>query len=281
MTTHPAFASHARRIVFVSPHLDDAALSCGASIWSLGRAGCTCEVVTLFAGETTGPVSSFARRFNAVCSLTIEGTNQRRCEDREAMAALAAEMDHWPTLDAIYRTDDNGRPLYPSRSALFRALQPDDDALVERLAGEPYVASAVARADALVVPLAIGGHVDHVIARRCIEMFMCAHPCRAQLIFYEDLPYACRATRRQREARVPLGFSPVVARLSAEAFDAKARAILCYRSQAGMLRRAGRTCVQQLLEHAASIEPGSLSERFWVPATHVAAANGSPSPTAR
>jgi LmbE family N-acetylglucosaminyl deacetylase len=84
----PRFAG---RVVVVSPHLDDAVMSLGATIAKAVQAGTQIEILTVFAykpssNEPAGP-------WDTSCGYTTEGqaADSRRAEDRKACLALGAE----------------------------------------------------------------------------------------------------------------------------------------------------------------------------------------------
>ena len=79
-----------RRIVVVSPHLDDGVLSLGAAIASWSRAGATVELLTVLGcdPDSTAPSGGWDRRGG----FTTEGeaARARRAEDRRACAVIGA-----------------------------------------------------------------------------------------------------------------------------------------------------------------------------------------------
>ncbi|MEJ7655442.1 MAG: PIG-L family deacetylase [Thermoleophilaceae bacterium] len=79
-----------RRLVVVSPHLDDAALSLGATIARATRRGTEVEVLTVFAGDpdTDAPASPHDRACGFASA--AEAARERRAEDRLACEALGA-----------------------------------------------------------------------------------------------------------------------------------------------------------------------------------------------
>ncbi|MDX6621409.1 MAG: hypothetical protein QOK36_3795 [Gaiellales bacterium] len=79
------------RVVVLSPHLDDAALSLGASIDHAARCGLHVEILTVFAGDTTSLRG--AGRWDRRSGFRREGeaASARRREDAEACRALGAD----------------------------------------------------------------------------------------------------------------------------------------------------------------------------------------------
>ncbi|MDH4102790.1 MAG: PIG-L family deacetylase [Thermoleophilia bacterium] len=82
------------RVVVVSPHLDDAVFSLGATIASLARRGVVVEVLTVLAGapDSVAPAGGWDRR----AGFATEGVASaaRRAEDASACAILGAHP-HW------------------------------------------------------------------------------------------------------------------------------------------------------------------------------------------
>lgn len=177
----PALIDSRYAHIYLSPHLDDAALSCGGSIAALTARGAKVLVVTICtAAPFADAPGAAAQALHAHTPGSPEETVAARLrEDRLAMQRLGADF-HWANeLDAIYRG-----ALYASAAALFAAPAAGDPlrtalgAFVERVQRQ-------APAAAVYAPLGVGGHVDHVIAHDCVRD---AYGARA--LFYEDLPYA-------------------------------------------------------------------------------------------
>jgi LmbE family N-acetylglucosaminyl deacetylase len=82
------------RVVVVSPHLDDAVFSLGATIARASRSGAAIEVLTVFACDPDSEAP--ANGWDARGGFTTEGeaATARRGEDREACRLVGAEP-HW------------------------------------------------------------------------------------------------------------------------------------------------------------------------------------------
>lgn len=185
--------------IYLSPHLDDAALSCGGLIAQQSMAGETVEIWTICAGDPPpGPFSPFAEELHARWQTGREATALRRQEDLTACAQLSAGCRHLPVPDCIYRRagldywglDDPDHPnsaqapdtyLYPDRQAIFADLHPLEQGLVSRLAQK--LSEALPPDANLVCPLTLGGHVDHQLTRQAAEAL------GWKLWYYADYPY--------------------------------------------------------------------------------------------
>ena len=174
------------RWIYLSPHLDDAVLSCGGLIFEQSRQGLQIEIWTIFAGDAPdGPLSPLARRCHVDWGIpdVHELVSIRREEDQSAAAIVGAEIAHFSLPDCIYRRDAAGESLYPDE--VFVPIHPFDQGLDADIA-VALVAAELEADDILVVPLAIGEHVDHRLAR------MAAERLDRPLRYYADIPYVLR-----------------------------------------------------------------------------------------
>ena len=181
---------HARHL-FVAPHLDDVALSCGGLVRRLTAAGEPVLIATVVTADPPAgaPLTRLARRHHVGWGLGDAPFGARCLEDLAAADVLGARSVHLGLLDAIYRIDPAGRPHY-TRHILGVAPDPADatrfgtallDALANALLG-------VASGAEVYSPLGIGGHVDHFLVRRAVEALVPPE----RIAYYEDYPYAGR-----------------------------------------------------------------------------------------
>lgn len=170
------------RWIYISPHFDDAVLSCGGLIWEQTHSGIPVEIWTVNAGDPPpGPVSDLITRIHAVWKT---GTPQetvalRRTEDQNAARRVGAIVRHLGIVDAIYRRTNTGTLMYTQD--VFDPIHPREAGIVEKAAEQ--ISQNLTQYDTIVCPLAIGGHVDHVITRKAVEML--GRP----LWYYADIPY--------------------------------------------------------------------------------------------
>jgi LmbE family N-acetylglucosaminyl deacetylase len=177
--------------VFLSPHFDDAALSCGGLVWELGQAGHPVQVWTICAGEQpSGELSPFAQALHARWQAGAEAVTRRKAEDLRSCAVMGAAPLHFSIPDCIYRI--TGNPHYPSEESLFGPLHPAEEDLVSSLSEE--LAGALPVEAEMVCPLSIGGHVDHRLTRAAAEKI------GNRSWYYADYPYTLK--RREEVARL-------------------------------------------------------------------------------
>ena len=216
--------------LYLSPHLDDVALSCGGQIYQHTQAGRRVLIVTVTAGEPAldpaGEISAYARSLHDRWDLLADAVAGRRAEDADACALLGADFLHLDVADCIYRLHpETGQSFYVSDADLFGPVHPAEAELVERVAGR---FGELPGAGQVVVPLGVGNHVDHQITRLAAERVWGEQG----LIYYEDFPYAQEPgavekvvggqTGRWRSQDHPL---------TPEAMEAKIQSILAFRSQ--------------------------------------------------
>lgn len=212
--------------IYLSPHLDDAALSCGGQIARHTQAGQTVLIVSVMAGDPpTLQISDYARGLHDRWALASEATAARRAEDLAACAILGADALHWTLPDCIYRTDpDSGAPFYVSDADIFGEIAPAEWGLVAALAQQIAALPPHAR---LVAPLTLGHHVDHLLVRQAGEQAFGP----VLLFYYEDYPYAQQPGALDAALGDGSGWEPILLPLAPEELATKVEAILAFRSQ--------------------------------------------------
>lgn len=198
------------RLVVVSPHLDDAVLSCGRLLAARPRAA----VVTVFAGRppATSPVTPWDAAGGFDTGDDVVG--RRRMEDAAACARLHANPIWLPFLDAQYGAED----------------QP-----VETVAGSIAAVVDALAPTTVAVPLGLH-HADHVAAS---DAALAALGARDDLdvLLYADWPYSelhgAIPRRLQQLEHDGVALSPATDVAPDPGLHAplKRRAVDCYASQ--------------------------------------------------
>lgn len=173
--------------IYLSPHLDDVALSCGGLVWEQVQAGDRVSIWTICAGNPPpGTLSPFAESIHLRWQTGAQAATLRRAEDLRSCQILGATPRHFALADCIYRRDDiTGTPLYTSEEALFGEIHPGEAGLVHSLGRQ--MADLLNGGENLISPLAIGGHVDHRLVRAAAESL------HYPLWYYADYPYVVQA----------------------------------------------------------------------------------------
>jgi LmbE family N-acetylglucosaminyl deacetylase len=253
------------RHLFLSPHYDDIALSCGGTAALLARAGRRPEVALIFGAEPdpAAPLTSFAQSMHRDWGMdarqVIAG---RRAEEAAAGGILGTTDLFLPFWDAIYRGE-----RYTSNELLFGTPAVDEDGLPGEIVDALRLPDEGRASTRLYAPLGVGRHVDHqqvfragaALARGGWEVW-----------FFEDLSYALNAGAREErlaatgEALKPVGLVDVTG-----VWQAKLEAIMAYPSQlatvfgyvdSGSTREEIDTVMRR---YAEEVGGGTAAERFW------------------
>jgi LmbE family N-acetylglucosaminyl deacetylase len=351
--------------VFVAPHPDDVALSCGGLIASLRELGQTVTILTLYSGTGAGDdLTSYQREALGFGSKTIwpvtEAFNRAHLQadypedssaapwqaSKNGLDATQTEADaaakrfwqrsSWYRRANIHAESLAGQPLIDDVSAqgavltserleaaaagdlmatrrlederfaafsevsivwldlpdaVFRGYEGDDELLGEPRADDLPPADILRREIArlepqrVYLPLGIGGHVDHQLARDAGIALL--HDARrwvmpgpeyvGTIAFYEDFPYAWWEEFTRLEElpggglpNLPAGVSltPEFADIS-DQLERKVRGIALYESQIDRLfndRKAMATAVRGYGKRISDIGrvPNGGAERYWV-----------------
>ncbi|HEY2579996.1 MAG TPA: hypothetical protein VGI74_27100 [Streptosporangiaceae bacterium] len=241
----------------ISPHLDDAALSC--TMFLAANPGC--RLTTVFAGGPASvrpltPWDRAARYFAEGADVTAV----RRGEDCNAAALVHATAIHLTYWDRQYRNPGYGY------------TGPDEQALGPVIADDLLKKDAENPAGAWVIPLGLG-HADHRLAADasllCASQLWASQPCASQpcagqlragrlwanghqppeVYVYEELPYAVEdyaevADRKQSLAERGFTLVPDDTLEFSGDRSLKMAVFRCHTSQRRALRRRARTAVR-------------------------------------
>lgn len=256
------------RHVFLSPHLDDAVLSCGGTIHHLARQNEPVIIHNVMAGDPPNPLpdTPLVRELHIRWETDESPSQVRRTEDEAAAAVLGASTAFMNIPDCVYRSA-NGVPLYPiGDDDLFGDVAPNDPAAA--ILHETPLPDA----DYLYVPIGMGNHVDHQLVREWVLAKLASaemqHAVSLRNVwFYEEYPYAEDERKAVQTLHSPviasLKLQPVQKRLSHADFEAKFTALTKYRSQISTFWDDLDTMRSKLLEFMLKTGNGELSERYW------------------
>jgi LmbE family N-acetylglucosaminyl deacetylase len=104
------------RWIYLSPHFDDAILSCGGLIWEQTQGGAHVEIWTVCAGDPApGTLSPLAEECHHQWGIKSaqEVVKVRRIENQKAAKVVEADTLNFSFADCIYRRSPTGEWLYP------------------------------------------------------------------------------------------------------------------------------------------------------------------------
>ena len=188
----------------LSPHLDDAVFSVGATISKIARAGSRVEVLTVFADDPHSDAAAIGWDIRGGFATESEAARARREEDRAACRLVGAQPEWLPFRGGGYTPDK------------------DEDAIATA------IAERVAGADALLLPGFPLRNPDH---RWLAELLERKPPRALRVGRYVEQPYF-HAARKEMPLPRP-GWETIS--LSPRDRLCKRRAILAYASQLPML----------------------------------------------
>lgn len=215
-----------KKILVLSPHLDDAVLSCGDYILDWKKQGHEVTVITIFTKFQDKYISKSARD-----SLKAGGfMNAKECErirkeeDRNAMKLLDVPYQHLDFIDGWFRVLNN-KPLYKDQTLFSGKISSSDTQIIDSLGKK---LSKYIDFDQVYIPLGIGKHVDHVITKNVAsEIFN-----KETIRYYCDQPYA----QKIRNWNFRLIVSSIIRIASVLNMSLKKRTLLdCYPSQMSQL----------------------------------------------
>jgi LmbE family N-acetylglucosaminyl deacetylase len=219
---------------FLSPHLDDAVLSCGGTIHQLTAAGETVHIRTVMSGDPPNPLpdTPIVRELHSRWNVGPTPMVVRRQEDHDAAALVGAQAEHMEIPDCVYRTSESGKALYPDENSLWQRVHPLDPA-IRRLGGFRLPADV----SHVYIPLGVGNHVDHMVVREIgIALYRLLQTAGnpADVRFYAEYPYSEDADATQKalasiSTEIKLAHHPTV--LTYTDIAKKVEAVKAYQSQ--------------------------------------------------
>ena len=213
-----------RTALAISPHLDDAAFSCGGTLATLADCGWDVAIVTVFTGSVPRPEGfALACQLDKGLGPDVDYMALRREEDRVACRALGVGDTVWmPFLEAPHRGYASATALFAGMISQDKVDEPISLALAQLIAER--------RPEVIFAPQAVGGHVDHIQVVRGLQS---AAP-RLPTLWWTDFPYSVRLDTPLRPFDESLQHLPSVEiMLSGSAMSRKRDACLAYRSQIG------------------------------------------------
>ena len=168
--------------LFLSPHLDDVAFSCGGTFARLAAEGWRAVLCTIFTKSVINPTG-----FALACQLDkglpngVDYMKLRRAEDFRAAEILgAATILHLDFAEAPHRG-------YESAPKLFAGVIADDE--IWRAIAEKFSSlNELFQPEIIFAPQGLGNHVDHLqTIRAALDVFP-----PEKTFWYRDTPYAIR-----------------------------------------------------------------------------------------
>ncbi|MCB0317240.1 MAG: PIG-L family deacetylase [Bdellovibrionales bacterium] len=236
--------------IVLSPHFDDAVLSCSGLILQQKSFNKSILILTVFGGIPDKPYSETAQYFHSRWGLDENPVQIRRSEDQLACKLLGVDFLHLDFLDCIYRFDKNGNPLINSHDDLFKVKKNSEPDLLMKL---EIKLKELCDSQKVIIPIGLGSHIDHLLCREAAESANL--DCFA---YYEEYPYWAREDRDHKIIK-PIEFSRQPLNLDNNECTRKKSAINCYQHPIKSLFKA--TKIEESLEPYAK---KVCMENYWL-----------------
>lgn len=166
--------------IYVSPHFDDVAVSCGGRISSQLHAGEKILVVTVFTALPHRPEKPLDRVYESIFNYGV-----RRQEDRQAMQRLGADFFWLEYPEFLFRSQIPLSRYWP----VFRNTR-SNRRLCRKLRSDLGRICRKTECKDLIIPMAVGQHMDHQIVFEAGVDLIRRTQNDCSIAFYEDYPYA-------------------------------------------------------------------------------------------
>jgi LmbE family N-acetylglucosaminyl deacetylase len=252
-------AARQSRCVFVEPHFDDVAFSCGGILAALAEAGAPLDLITVF---TAGPdaeasLSVLAREVHAQWAAEEPPYDLRRREARRIEERIDVRRKELGLQEVLYRD-----AALTAEDGLFQRGGEDEETVAHAV--ERRLAEAVGDdARTLFAPLGVGGHRDHRVVHAAVRALASRRPDWA-VWYYEDFPYTLDVDAlKERVRRLGPGLRPATVDVTATV-DERVRLSAAYDSQVRAIFGTPGRLRKEILGYAGRVgTPRRPRERVW------------------
>ena len=190
-----------KKVYIISPHFDDAMLSCGGLILQI-RSKCNLKIINIFTKAHKGPYTLSAKRFLKISGSFKDATvlfKSRNMEDKSVFTQLGIKTINLGFEDSLFRRKTKSKffgKILPEMNHIYPTYRwhvlgdiKNEENLFNGI--RKKLAKFAKKDEIAIVPSGIGNHVDHLIARElCEKLFK-------NLVFYSDFPYSLRDIKKR------------------------------------------------------------------------------------
>lgn len=172
--------------LILSPHFDDAMLSCGEYILQEVKKNRRVIILNIFTNFASKTQTKFVSKQLKKIGLTPnEYKKLREAEDQKAWKNISVVIKNLNYTDAGFRTEKN-KPTYPTAQQLFsKKLNSQENKIIQDLSLQLSCLTKKIKITNIVLPIGVGDHIDHIIVKRAAEKAWNIN----QLCYYLDQPY--------------------------------------------------------------------------------------------
>lgn len=225
-----------RTALFISPHLDDVAFSCGGTLAELSQTGWHIHLCTIFTRSVANPTGfALACQTDKGLAPNVDYMRLRRAEDENfAARAGASQLSHLAFSEAPHRG-------YQSVTELFGNTL-EEDKVWSDVAQQLQGIADRTLPTLIFAPQGLGNHVDHQQTIRAVL----GVTTNARLLWYRDTPYAIRNPAAQPSSLLPANLQEAACDI-ASVLETKFFAIEAYATQLGF-QFGGLQCMREKLK---------------------------------
>jgi LmbE family N-acetylglucosaminyl deacetylase len=208
--------------LFISPHLDDVAFSCGGTLILLVQNEWRVVLCTMFTRSVRNPQGfALACQTDKGIPPDVDYMALRRAEDEQfAKIAGVHTLLHLPHAEAPHRG-------YHSAPDLFGGMHADDQ-IWKQLVGDLRRLNDEYAPDLIFAPQGLGNHVDHLQ----VILAILAAELRDRICWYRDTPYIIRQPTAMPSLLMPDGLHEQGVAID-QAIEGKIEGCCAYTTQIG------------------------------------------------
>jgi LmbE family N-acetylglucosaminyl deacetylase len=245
--------------IIISPHLDDAVLSCGELIKHFISVGDNVLTVTVFtAFPPSDDLSDAAKQYHSNCFLGDNSMIFRQAEDLKAMEYLGCKYKHLHYYECLYRKNISGIHIYPDLKDIYHLDFANEVDIFYMLCAE--MKEVCKDGSNIYVPFGLGNHADHLLIRKVFDAIR--NELNGEVFFYEEIPYICYYYKDGGDPNFEKKLKPNIFRFTNLEWEAKMKAFQFYKSQLHIMWRIKEE-IQVQLENISKKYDDQHSIRLW------------------
>jgi LmbE family N-acetylglucosaminyl deacetylase len=234
-----------KKHIIISPHLDDAVLSCGELIKKIVSKGEAVFVVTVFTGfPQSNDLSDAAKQYHSNCFLGDDSMIVRLKEDVKAMEYLGCTYQHLDYYECLYRRGRNGLHIYPDLQNIYYLDFTNEKDIFERLCND--MKKICYDTTVVYAPFGLGNHADHLLIRKVFDDIRVELSCI--VYYYEEIPYICYYYKDGGNSDFEKALTSEIICFSNSEWKAKIEALKFYKSQLHIMWKTEEDRYQQLYD---------------------------------
>ena len=192
--------------IFISPHLDDAILSCGGYLTHLRKNDHQVIVITVFSEAESNRHSKHTKQYLKHCGLNPTMVSpdmffqHRKDEDKQALKIIGLKGHYLGFSDLAWRKNKKIKSLflYPNHKTIFSAqIHQQDELMIKQISRKIKTKLVKYHPQEVTIfaPIGIGNNTDHIIINKLLNNYEKSY----QVVYWEDYPYNLNKDLRSKQ----------------------------------------------------------------------------------